>query len=588
MTTSPFRLPRKTPFGIGENVAEWATGLSKLDQLYAQRPVNCTTEEFLRFALESLGISYQIEGGQLSSVPQTGATVVIANHPLGGIEGVILAELLLSVRPDVKILANQYLSLVPELASLFIGVDVLEQDRSKRTNSKALRHANQHLAEHGLLLIFPAGEVSHPTQRDLSRVEDKAWHRSVASLVKRHKALTVPFFIHGHNSKPFYAAGKIHPMLRTVLLGRELLNKKQKPIKLTIGTPIKCKELANLNDQQAVHYLRLNTYLLRHQARQRKVTHLTNQHVEPISSPKPLELILAEIQALKPSAHLLTSGQFSVYCAAFDDIPHLMHEIGRVREINFRAVGEGTGRAIDVDQFDRDYLHLFVWDNEKQSLVGAYRLGLVDKIIAKQGIEGLYSRTLFDYQQAFITRIGENKAIEMGRSVVAAEYQKSMSALLLLWKGIATFVSHHPQYTTLFGPVSISDEYNDTAKHLLTETLSLHHYDQESASLVKPLNPILNEHYQWPSELLSSLIDLQLLSRVIARIDDGKTVPVLLRQYLGLNGKLVSFNVDPDFNNALDGLIVVDLASVSAKTLGRYMTLDKAQAYLELHSAEPS
>ncbi|MGR5540969.1 lysophospholipid acyltransferase family protein, partial [Vibrio campbellii] len=237
-------------------------------------------------------------------------------------------------------------------------------------------------------------------------------------------------FIHGHNSKPFYAAGKIHPMLRTVLLGRELLNKKQQPIKLTIGTPIKCKELANLNDQQAVHYLRLNTYLLRHQARQRKVTHLTNQYVEPISSPKPIELILAEIQALKPSAHLLTSGLFSVYCAAFDDIPHLMHEIGRVREINFRAVGEGTGRAIDVDQFDRDYLHLFVWDNEKQSLVGAYRLGLVDKIIAKQGIEGLYSRTLFDYQQAFITRIGENKAIEMGRSVVAAEYQKSMSALL--------------------------------------------------------------------------------------------------------------------------------------------------------------
>ncbi|GAL10407.1 putative hemolysin [Vibrio astriarenae] len=270
MRNSPFRLPRKTPFGIGENVAEWATGLSKLDQLYAQRPVNCSTQEFLRFALESLGISYQIESGQLNSVPKSGATVVIANHPLGGIEGVILAELLLMVRPDVKILANQYLKLVPELSSLFIGVDVLEQDRTKRANASALRIANQHLAEQGLLLIFPAGEVSHPTQRDLSLVEDKDWHRSVASLVKRNKATTVPFFIHGHNSKPFYAAGKIHPMLRTLMLGRELLNKKQRPIKLAVGQPIKAKELLSLDDKQAVHYLRLNTYLLRHQAQHRK------------------------------------------------------------------------------------------------------------------------------------------------------------------------------------------------------------------------------------------------------------------------------------------------------------------------------
>ncbi|WP_394244828.1 lysophospholipid acyltransferase family protein [Vibrio astriarenae] len=584
MRNSPFRLPRKTPFGIGENVAEWATGLSKLDQLYAQRPVNCSTQEFLRFALESLGISYQIDSGQLNSVPKSGATVVIANHPLGGIEGVILAELLLMVRPDVKILANQYLKLVPELSSLFIGVDVLEQDRTKRANASALRIANQHLAEQGLLLIFPAGEVSHPTQRDLSLVEDKEWHRSVASLVKRNKATTVPFFIHGHNSKPFYAAGKIHPMLRTLMLGRELLNKKQRPIKLAVGQPIKAKELLSLDDKQAVHYLRLNTYLLRHQAQHRKVQHQQISKLEPIAPAKPQHLVLEELKALREQALLLSNGQYSVYCAAYEEIPHLMHEIGRMREMNFRAVGEGTGKAIDIDRFDQDYLHLFVWDNDNQSLVGAYRLGLVDKIMAARGLKGLYSRTLFDYQQNFIERIGQNHSIEMGRSVIAKEYQKSMSALLLLWKGIATFVARNPQYTHLFGPVSISDEYNDTAKQLLTEALSMHHYDKECACLVKPLNPFTKQSHNWKAELLTSLVDLQLLSRVIARIDSGKGVPVLLRQYLGLNGKLVSFNVDPDFNDALDGLIVVDLTKVDHKTLARYMDSESAKAYLSIHA----
>ncbi|MGL6314793.1 lysophospholipid acyltransferase family protein [Vibrio sp. WXL103] len=585
METSPFRLPRKTPFGIGENMAEWATGLNRLDRLYAQRPVGCGAKEFLRFTLEALGIDYQLESGEMSSVPTTGATIVIANHPLGGIEGVILAELLLMVRPDVKILANQYLKLVPELSELFIGVDVLEQDRSKSANVHALRQANQHLAQDGLLLVFPAGEVSHPTARDLTFVEDKAWHRSVASLIKRHKATTVPFFIHGHNSKPFYMAGKIHPMLRTLMLGRELLNKQSAPISLTVGEPIKFKEIHSLTDQQAVHYLRLNTYLLRHRAQHAQPKIDNNQSMATVAPAKPVGLLLAEIAALPAQAKLLESGQFEVYCTEQQAIPHLMHEIGRLREINFRAVGEGTGKALDIDQFDQYYRHLFVWDNQQQQLVGAYRLGLVDEILASHGIDGLYSRTLFDYQEQFVERMRQGNAIEMGRSVIAKQYQKSMSSLLLLWKGIATFVARNPHYTHLFGPVSISDDYNDTAKQLLTETLALHHYDQESACLVKPLNPLVTERCSWQSELLASLVDLQLLSRVIARVDAGKGVPVLLRQYLALNGKLVCFNVDPDFNNALDGLIVVDMRSVPSKTLGRYMGTQGAEQYLDYHQS---
>ncbi|MDW1813302.1 lysophospholipid acyltransferase family protein, partial [Vibrio sp. Vb2362] len=258
----PFRLPRKTPFGIGENVAEWATGLNQLDKFYAQRPVNADTKTFLRFTLDILGIDYRIAHGSLDSVPKQGATVIVANHPLGCVEGVILAELLLMVRDDIQILANQYLKTVPELDQLFIGVDVFEGKDAVKSNMKALRAANRHLANGGLLLVFPAGEVSQLVDAKQQRLEDKAWTRSVSSLIRKNKATTVPVFISGQNSKRFYMAGKIHPLLRTLMLGRELLNKHAQTINLSFGQAIKFKELNTLNDDQVVNYLRLNTYLL--------------------------------------------------------------------------------------------------------------------------------------------------------------------------------------------------------------------------------------------------------------------------------------------------------------------------------------
>ncbi|EOJ8644338.1 lysophospholipid acyltransferase family protein [Vibrio parahaemolyticus] len=567
-SSTPFRLPRKTPFGIGENVAEWATGLSQLDKFYAQRPVNTDTKTFLRFTLDILGIDYRIAHGSLDAVPKQGATVIVANHPLGCVEGVILAELLLMVRDDIQILANQYLKTVPELDQLFIGVDVFEGKDAVKSNMKALRAANKHLANGGLLLVFPAGEVSQLVDAKQQRLEDKEWSRSVSALIRKNKAATVPVFIRGQNSKRFYMAGKIHPLLRTLMLGRELLNKSAKTIELSFGQAIKFKELNNLNDDQIVNYLRLNTYLLNRDVSATQQTVSDND--------------LLPIAAGLPIGQLLQNGEFDVYCASAQQIPSLLHEIGRLREHNFRQVGEGTGQAIDIDHFDHDYLHLFVWDRENQCMVGAYRLGLVDQLLAKYGVEGLYSRTLFNYDQRFLDQMG--KSIEMGRSVIAEQYQKSMSALLLLWKGIATFVHQHPEYTHLFGPVSISNDYSHTARQLLAQSMTLHHYDNDCAEYVTPSNPLPETNLNWNTSMLTALGDLQLLSRVIARIDEGKGVPVLLRQYLSLNGKLVCFNVDPAFNNALDGLIMVDLRDVPEKTLARYMGSENAREYLAMNN----
>ncbi|MFG0605152.1 lysophospholipid acyltransferase family protein [Vibrio mimicus] len=579
LSNSPFVLPRKTPFGLGEHLAEWATGLKRLNQFYAQRPAGGDTREFLRFTLDVLGIDYQVVRGQLTNVPSQGATIVVANHPLGCVEGVILSELLLSVRSDVKVLANQYLKLVPELASLFIGVDVFEGTEATKANLYALRQAHKHLEQGGLLLMFPAGEVSQLVDSKQGRLEDKEWSQSVSRLVKKHQAHTVPVYIDGHNSTPFYLAGKIHPMLRTLLLGRELLNKKQTEIGITIGETIVHSEIQHLCDQQLVNYLRLNTYLLQSSPMRNKTAQ--DQSLLPVAERLPLDDLLEDIAQLPYGDHMLRHNQFDVYCTTAENIPSLMHEIGRVRELNFRAVGEGTGCALDIDPFDRDYSHLFIWDREQNQLVGAYRLGLVDQLLQNKGIHGLYSSTLFQYDQRFLSKMGN--AIEMGRSVIDSKYQKSMAALLLLWKGIGTYIERHPQYTHLFGPVSISNDYSEQARRLLADTMTLHYYDREQAELVVATNPLPTGQAQWNASLLTSLADLQLLSRVIARIDEGKGIPVLLRQYLGLNGKLVSFNVDPAFNNALDGLIVVDLRNVPTKTLARYMGQAEAQRYLATH-----
>ncbi len=256
-----------------------------------------------------------------------------------------------------------------------------------------------------------------------------------------------------------------------------------------------------------------------------------------------------------------------------------MPEIGRLREITFREVGEGAGLERDIDIYDKDYLHLFIWNTEKQEIAGAYRLGLVDKLRKKYGIKGLYSRSLFKYRKKFIKSLGPS--IEMGRSFICVDYQRSLTALLLLWKGIGTYVSRNPKYTTLFGPVSISSDYSELSRSLMSNFLEMHHYDNERAVSVKPTNPKKKPRKMfWTRNMLSDLGDSQLLSKLIYRMEGDKGLPVLIRQYLNMCGRLVCFNVDKDFNDALDGMIIVNLLEVPEKMLARYMGKEEAKQYL--------
>ncbi|MCZ2721182.1 lysophospholipid acyltransferase family protein [Marinomonas sp. 15G1-11] len=588
---SPFLLPRTTAsMKCFAPIVESITGLKKLHKHYLTRPQNADTNTFLTHTLDSLGIRFHSSGEPLEGIPKTGPLLIVANHPLGGVEGVILAKMLMQYRPDIQVMANLFLKRIPELDNLFIGVDVFETKEARRTNMKAIKEAGQHLTTGGALLIFPAGEVS-TFDDQTHHLQDKEWGRLVGRLARSSKASCLPIFIEGQNSPLFYKAGNIHPRLRTVLLGRELLNKKNKSIGIRCGSIIEPHEISKMdNDQDITNYLRLNTYLLE-QTQPVHQKDLTKEAKEIPAPSRPLAPILEEVASAElekaihalPSDHLLIQQkQFSVFIAEATEIPCILKQIGIIRERNFREVGEGTGREIDLDQFDDHYLHLFIWDKEQKNIVGAYRLGLVDDLTQKSGIQGLYSRTLFKFDENFIKT--QPNAIEMGRSVIDKPYQKSLSPLMLLWKGIATFVSRNPQYKTLFGPVSISGEYKALTHQLIVSCLTAHFYDADRSKLVEATHPVpLASKPFWSVNLLSGLADIQLLSNIVSRLENGAGVPVLIRQYLSLQGRFISFNVDPDFNQTVDGLITVDLTQLTPRVLGKYMGKEQAEYYLDFH-----
>jgi hypothetical protein len=297
----------------------------------------------------------------------------------------------------------------------------------------------------------------------------------------------------------------------------------------------------------------------------------------------PASLLAAEIEALPADQLLVCSDRFRVHYARATQIPWCLQEIGRLREISFRAVGEGTGRASDIDLFDAHYLHLFVWDIKAHVIVGAYRLGLVDEILARYGKEGLYTQSLFKYGMRVLQSM--NPALELGRSFVRTEYQRSYAALMLLWRAIGCFVARNPRYAVLFGAVSISNSYDPVSRQLIVEYLKANTIEVDLARHVKSRRRFAHRKaLAWDAGDLAGLKDVDDLSRLIARIEpDAKGVPVLLRQYLKLGGRLLGFNSDAQFSDALDGLIKVDLRNAKQRVLARYLGAEGAAAFLAYH-----
>lgn len=534
--------------------------LESLDSLYAQLREQRRDEDFAEEVLRALHVRIRIQPEDLQRIPRTGPVVLVANHPYGMIEGAVLVSLLLRIRPDFRVMANGLLGLMPELRRHLILVNPF--GGAEHNNARGLRAATEWLQTGGLLAIFPAGEVSHLDFRRRG-ILDPAWHDSAVRLARRSSAHLLPVYFEGSNSALFQIAGLVHPRLRTALLPHELLNKRDRELEVRVGHPVTC--------DTGTEELRRRTYWLAQRGISRP---RAERRLAPLSSPVPPELLRHELSLLPPDRQLAAGGQFEIWQTRAGETPLVLREIGRLREESFRAAGEGTGQTYDLDRFDNWYTHLVLWNRQRHQVAGAYRLCGTDRG------RDLYTSTLFEYAPGFFDKLG--CALELGRSFIRSEYQRSYQPLLLLWRGIGAYVARNPRYRYLFGPVSISANYQPASRALMAGYLRNNCLDSDLAALAGGRRPFPPS----PLQALPQPAGVDDLDQLVREIEpDGKGLPVLVRQYLKVGGRLCAFHLDRGFGNCLDGLIVVDLLRTEHRQVERYLGAAGATTFLQHHGA---
>lgn len=572
-------------------------GLRGLDEIYngacdlqKTHPEGESCKGWFECVLKTLNTQGDIVSAPDFAFPQNGPLIVIANHPYGILDPVLLAHYVATHRSSVKVMTNSMLAAFPALRPHIIPVNPFGGEDAARSNVGAMKEALKHLKAGGALIIFPAGEVAG--YKPGSGIQEPVWSAHVGSLVRRTQATVLPVFFPGTNSTLFHAAGLIHPRLRTSLLLREFCNKRGSHIEMRVGTPIAFSRLRKFEDDESLtKYLRIHTFILDNRHRDKKAPARPPQAEwtrETALAAEHQQRIIHEVQTLhERGCKLVSQGNLSVYCAHSHEIPDTLHEIGRLREVTFRAVGEGTGQEVDLDKYDRYYQHLFLWDEDKQQLAGAYRLGRADIILREYGPKGLYTSTLFKFEKPFLAHL--ESAVEMGRSFITKEYQRNLASLPLLWKGIAHWMVRNPGYKKLFGPVSISQDYDSLSRKMMVEFLQENCLHEDLASYVKPRNPF---RYMRSRRLMREFISADLrdvddFSALISSVEtDRKGIPILLKHYLRLSGTLLSFNVDKDFSSVIDGLILVDLTETDPKLLAKYMGEENCRTYLAKHTGK--
>ena len=547
----------------------------------------------LETLLAEMKIDLEIQSNNLERIPAKGPLVAVANHPFGVLDGAVLSVILSRVRPDVRVMTNSLLAGIPELHQYCVFVDPCGTQTSTEKNVKGLRQALDWLHRDGALAVFPAGEVSHLDFRQ-GQVTDPLWNTVAARLIRKTGATAMPIYFGGGNSVTFHLLGMIHARLRTLFLLQEFLQQREKRIRVRIGKPIPAEMITSLDgDEEATEYLRLRTYLLSHRGKQAMSlpakfrSALPRKAQEPIAVEVPQRFVLSDLSALPADRLLMENLEFAVYAARGVELPHLLDELGRVREITFRASGEGTGRSADIDQFDPYYWHLLLWSKANQELAGAYRAGNTDEIIRAHGLKGLYTHTVFRYDERLFLKIGS--ALELGRSFVRREYQRHYAPLLMLWKGIARFVASHPAAPVLFGAVSISNDYTRFSREMIVRYFEHRNDGREFADLVRPRTPFRVPRIRRCDDtaLCHAIRDLDELAEPISDVEeDGKGIPILIKQYAKLGGKLVAFNLDRKFSNVVDGLVVLDLRQTNPTMLERYMGREGLAGFRRFHGLD--
>jgi len=520
---------------------------------------------FIDAILEHIGVKIEIDEAELKNIPKDGAFIAVANHPFGGIEGLLLLKVICSQRSEFKLMANFLLNKIPNLKEYFIPVNPFETVRSV-SSIGGMKLAMETLRDGIPLGIFPAGEVS-TFKTSEQRITDKQWSPVVGKMIQKSKVPVLPVYFHGNNGLLFNILSLLHSSLRTAKLPSEFLNKKGHTIKVRIGKPISAEEYNALNtSSNLLNFVRAKTYALgsgielkRHFL---KDIFKINKKQEAIVERVAVEKLQEEINSVRDEYLITAEKQYEVFVCPSGRIPTIIQEIGRLREVTFREVGEGTNKKTDLDHFDLYYNHLFIWDKEEHRLVGSYRLGKGKDIFYGYGAKGFYLSTLFKMKKEFNPILKES--IELGRSFITKEYQTRPLSLFLLWKGILYFLLKNPEYRYLIGPVSISNNFSQFSSSLIVDFLIKNHFNRKLADLVTPKKKFRIKFDMLNSDILiNKSSTIKSLDNLISDIEiNHNKVPVLLRQYIAINSKLIGFNVDPKFSNCLDGFLIVDVKDI--------------------------
>lgn len=563
--------------------------ISTLNDVY-DRNKHLKDVEFLNAILDEFQIKFEIPEEDLKRLPKEGAYITISNHPLGGIDGILLLKLMLEREPNFKIIANFLLHRIDPMKPYIMPVNPFENHKDAKSSVIGIKETLRHLSDGKPLGMFPAGEVS--TYKDGKLVVDKAWEEGAIKVIRKAQVPVVPIYFHAKNSRLFYLLSKLGGTLRTAKLPSELLTQKDRIIKVRIGKPISVSEQNEYETiEEYSEFLRKKTYMLANPF-EKESKLLTTPTLKLPKSPKEIvtaanhEKIVAEVVNLrKLECRLLQSKNYEVFFAQADKIPNILHELGRLREITFREVGEGTNESIDIDKFDKYYHHMFLWDEEAQKIAGAYRMGLGSEIFNKYGIEGFYLHELFRFEPELFDMM--NKSIEMGRAFIVKEYQQKPMPLFLLWKGIMHTTLRYPEHKFLIGGVSISNQFSDFSKSLMIEFMKSNYYDPYIAQYIHPKKEYKVKLKDADKDFIfdEAESDLNKFDKIIDELEPGSLrLPVLIKKYIKQNARVVAFNVDPLFNNAVDGLMYIRIADIPESTMKPVM--EEFQAELERKLAE--
>ena len=576
---------------IGKPAAWLLKKITRLDQLNKiyNRGKHLECSPFLDYLIDDLGVDYEIHEEDLKRIPKDGPFIIISNHPLGALDGIILMHMMSKIRPDFKIMGNFLLQKIKPLDPMIIPVNPFETRKDAYSSIAGMRDALKLLRDGGCLGIFPAGEVSY--RDDEGKITDRQWQESVMKLIKKSKVPVVPMFFRAKNSNVFYRVAKMHPDLQTAMLPSEMVKKRTRPIQIRIGKPI-------LQKQQDEHsligdfsdFLRKKTYMLSsYYNKKRSFTEVlknpsnielkipnlpslssSNKKVKPIVSETNLELILKDIEGLHrhEDSWLFTNNNYECFFTKAENIPNILREIGRLREITFREIGEGTNDEIDLDRFDNHYHHLFLWDKDGNKIVGAYRMAIGSEVYEKYGISGFYVHELFNFDPEIHPFF--NKCIEMGRAFVTSAYQQKPMPLFLLWRGIVHITLRNPNQKFIIGGVSISNKFSDFSKSLMIEFMKSHYYDSTVAQYVRAKNEFKVKLREEDKEFIfdESEADLNKFDKLIDELEPNMLrLPVLIKKYIKQNAKVIAFNVDPKFNDAIDGLMYIRVSDIPESTV---------------------